>query len=169
MRGLVIVPLLALLPACVLHAKQPLFSDADGVLVLGARPVTVTVTALDGEKPFNFIPGHLNLVPEGNHYRITELHPKGPTELAFVPLAQGLYALQYGVGQGFDYALARWDGRRLMVAPLDCARLKTDLRSNLSVEIVNTACRLAPGTEPHSAFASFVAVAPPARPVMQGD
>ena len=169
--------ILLLLSACVVHSNAPLFSEAEAVAVLGTRPVTVTLTPTDPDTPFRALPARLDLVPQGNHYRVTSA--KGPTDLAFIPLGPGLYALQYGVPTGQDYALAtldgtrgddaRGDGARLVVAPLDCGRLKTDLRSNLLLIFVTSSCQLVTGTDVRAAFASFAAVGPKARLVMQAE
>ena len=120
MRALAILSVM-LMSACVLHSKAPLFPDAEAVALLGNRPVTmtvtVTVTATDPAKPFKAIPARLDLLPEGNHYRVAAPGPKGPTDLAFVPLGQDSYAVQYGVGAGHDYALATWDGSAHFSSP----------------------------------------------------
>ena len=126
-----------LLSACVLHAKSPLLGDADATLLLGSTNLTLTAVTAS-----RAMPSQLSLVPEGRHYRVSNPGPGGPTDLYFAALPDGRYAMQYGVGQGSDYAVATWDGARLAISPLDCARLKTDLRSNPLVQFVNNACAL---------------------------
>lgn len=136
MRALI---LLWALSACVLHSNAPLFGEDQAVLLLGAQPVTLAVTGTA-----RWLPAHLDLVPEGRHYRVVAPGPKAPTDLTLIPVGDA-YVLQYGVNAGQDYAIARWDGAQLAVTPLDCARLKTDLRTNAVVQFANNACTLRQG------------------------
>jgi len=150
----VLLPLL--LSACVLHSGAPLFAEADAVALLGAAPLSLTVAT----GPVAGLPARLALVPEGKHYRVVDPGAKRPMSLAFFPVGQDRHALQYTVANGQDYALATWDGARLSVTALDCARLKTDLRSNLLVQFSDNACTLRAPGDAVAAFALFSVQAP---------
>ena len=55
-----------------------------------------------------------------------------------------------------DYVIGTWDGKTLLVSPLDCAALKTSLKTNALVGFVNDACSLRPSqTPPLALFATL--------------
>ncbi len=137
----------ALLPACALQSNPPLFGDAQASPALGSAPLTLT----DGQTT-------LALAPTGQGYQ----DMGGSTaNYRFVPLPGGGYVMQIVTGDRAGYALATWDGQVLETRPLDCARLKTDLRTNGLVQLVDAGCRLRPGVDPLTAFATMADTAPP--------
>lgn len=66
----------------------------------------------------------------------------------FIPLDQHRYIVEAVSGGEADYAVATWDGKTLLVSPLDCAALKTSLKTNDLVMFLNDACSLRPSDTP---------------------
>ena len=142
----------ALLSGCVLHAKPPIFGDAEAVPVFGHHRLTFTGSAYDKGVWVADDTPTLHAKAEGRHYMVPD--DQTPDDLTkadryyFIPLDGNRYVVQ-AVAQGeADYAIATWDGTTLLVSPLDCAALKTSLKTNDLVIFVNDACRLRPSDTP---------------------
>ena len=163
MRALILA--LPLLTACVLHAKAPLFPEAAAVPLLGDKPVTFAVYDLkDGAWVANADPT-VTLQPVGRHYEMPDPSQDDPARVdsyAFVPLPDGLFVVQMVTGGEADYGIASWTGSELRASPLDCARLKTSLKTNDLVTFGNGDCALSDVSPPPAA--AFAMLAPRAGP-----
>ena len=138
----------ALLCGCVLHAPAPLFTDADATLVLGSSPMTFAVFDREGGA---WVPGDdpvIRAVPEANHYLVPD--PKTPDDLttadaySFIAMDGPFYLIQATAKGEADYAIGAWDGHELLVSTLDCAALKSNLKTNPLVVFQDDSCALAP-------------------------
>jgi hypothetical protein len=156
---------LALLSACVLHAKVPLFAEADATLLLGGDRIALAVfERKDGAWVASDEPV-VTAIPEGNHYLVPD--PATPDDLqsadafAFIALDASHYAVQAMTGGEADYAIATWDGSELLVQPLDCDDLKAGGKAEAVVAFEDDACSLRPGTTPpREAFLRLLQAAP---------
>lgn len=142
----------ALLSGCVLHAKPPIFGDDQAVPVFGRQRLTFAASAYDKGVWVADDAPTLQAKAEGRHYLVPdELAPGDLTKADryyFIPLDGKRYVVQAVAGGEADYAIATWDGTTLLVSPLDCAALKTSLKTNDLVMFVNDACRLRPSDKP---------------------
>ncbi len=156
----------AALSGCVLHAKTPLFSDADAVPLLGSHAITLSVFERKAGGWVASDEPTVTAVPEGNHYTVPDAAaPNDPAladRYAFIPLDPGHYVVQATAGGAADYAIATWDGQTLLVSGLDCAALKTSLKTNAIVGFVDDACTLRPSTTPTKALFAQLLLATPA-------
>jgi hypothetical protein len=121
-RFAVLAVLLLMLAGCVLQSQEPVFSDEQSSLVLGASAVTMkSYSWKDGgwieEKE------RLALTVEGRHYVAKE---DGDTAgLAFIPLSGGWFAVQATeVGKPVNYTLATVADGVPVFHLLECADLK---------------------------------------------
>ena len=152
MRHILFCGIALLFSACVLHSTTPIFSDAEATPLLGSQKITFAVFErkngawVASDEPL------ITAVPEGRHYRVPD--PATPDDLqsadryAFIALDPAHYAVQAMSGGAADYAIATWDGTELLVSPLDCAALKTSLKTNAIVQFIDDACALRPSTAP---------------------
>ena len=149
--------LVMLLSGCVLHSKTPIFSDAEAIPLFGAGEMTFAVSG--------FKHGQWQAADEpsatarrvGRHYLVPDTgsseDPATADSYYFIPLDGARLVVQAVAGSEADYAIATWDGKTLLVSPLDCAALKTSLKTNDLVEFVNDSCRLRPSdTAPLAQF-----------------
>lgn len=142
----------ALLSGCVLHSKTPIFGEAEAVPVLGQGPLTFAVSAYDkGAWVANDEP-IVRAQAEDRHYIVPDA--ANPADLSkaeryyFIPLDTERYVVQAVVGGEADYAIATFDGKTLLVSPLECEALKTSLKTNDLVMFLNDACSLRPSDAP---------------------
>lgn len=155
----------ALLSGCVLHAPTPIFTDADATLALGTAPMSFAVFDREGDA---WVPGDdpvIMAVPEANHYLVPD--PKTPDDLttadaySFVALDAAHYLIQATAKGEADYAIATWDGHELLVSRLDCAALKSNLKTNPLVVFQDDSCALAPSdTAPTEVFKALMQALP---------
>lgn len=141
-----------LLSGCVLHSKTPIFGDAEAVPALGRHALTFAVSGYDkgvwvaNDEPI------VKARREGRHYLVPDA--SDPADLTkagryyFIPLDTDRYVVEAVAGGEADYAIASWDGKTLLVSPLDCVKLKTSLKTNALVMFLNDACSLRPSDTP---------------------
>lgn len=150
MRSLSLLVLIVLC-GCVLHSKTPLFSDAEAVPVFGRVPVRFAVfDAQDGAWVASDEPV-ATLTPAGRHYEMADPSAADPAKVDsyfFVRLDGKRLVVQVVTGGEADYAIATWDGKDLLASPLDCARLKTSLKTNDLVGFTGDNCALLPSDTP---------------------
>ena len=165
MRYILLCGLALLVSACVLHATKPIFTEAEATLLLGNHKITLAVyEKKDGAWVASDEP-IITATPEGNHYLVPD--PATPDDLtsadsyAFIAIDTGHYAVQAMAKGEADYAIATWDGTALLVSPLDCAALKTSLKTNAIVGFVDDACALRDSsTPPKDLFAQLLPTTP---------
>ena len=147
--------LAVVLGACVLSAKEPLYSDSDAKLIFDAPEVTFIAYALkNGEWVAE--EGTLVLKAEGNHYLATA--DKSLGQFAFVPLQGDWYIVQTGEGKKPPvYALMRNDKGELHVFVLACDAVKKLTEANAHVEFVKDNCLLKPGVDHKPLFLALSA------------
>ncbi len=165
MRSVFLCGIALALSACVLHATKPIFDDADATPLLGSKKLTLSVferkngTWVDSDEP------QITAIPDGNHYLVPD--PERPDDLtsadtyAFVAIDADHYAVQAEARGEADYAIATWDGAELLVSPLDCAALKTSLKTNAIVRFVDDACALRDSTVPAKGLFAQLLLATP--------
>lgn len=121
-----------LLTGCVLQADPPLFGESQGVLALGTSPVAFdgwtlkngSWTKSDDDQTM------LRFTPAGHHYVVAEEGPKADKKknaamALLVPLKGNWLAMQFSEpDKPAIYALAKLDGRKLLVTPMMCDDLK---------------------------------------------
>ncbi len=162
MRSIVLATFVSLgLSACVLQSSEPQFSDADAQLLFGARPVTLALSGPD--QSGLHLPASLTATPEGNHYRLTP----GDSRAYLVPLNPGTYVVQLVDSDLSSYAVATGSAAGLTLRRLDCARIKTDLRTNLLVGMRNNSCSLRPTDAPKAAFQTLLEATPDTSPPLR--
>ncbi|MEO8241951.1 MAG: hypothetical protein ABI832_06525 [bacterium] len=151
-----IIPLLAAslgLSACVLQSTEAQFGDADASLLFGNKPVTLALSGPD-QSGLN-LPATITATPENYHYRLTP----GGARSYFVPLGQDHYVVQLVQPGITSYAVATGSASGLTLGRLDCARIKTDLRTNLLVEFKNNSCSLRATDQPKADFVTLLSTA----------
>jgi hypothetical protein len=151
MRALLLLATV-LLSGCVLHSKTPIFGEAEAVPALGHHRLTFAVSTFDkGVWVANDDPV-VSAKAEGRHYFVPDAATPADLTKAeryyFIPLDGTRYVVEAVAGGEADYAIATWDGKTLLVSPLDCAALKTSLKTNDLVTFVDDACRLRPSDAP---------------------
>ena len=151
----------ALLSGCVLHSKTPIFGDTEAVPILGQHAMTFAYSSYENGTWVASEAPPLQAQPEGRHYVVPDAST--PTDLtkadrySFIPLDAHRYVVEAVVGGEADYAIATWDGKTLLVSPLECEALKTSLKTNALVGFVNDACSLRPSDVPPLALFQVLA------------
>ena len=154
-----------LLSACVLEAKPPLFSESDGVPVLGGKAIAYdgyelkdgTWTKSNGNDP------PLEFAPAGNHYIVAERGKSADSAVAlFVPLKDGWLALQLNeADKPAIYSLAKLEGQSLLVAPLMCSDLKSLDVAKDSIAFDGSDCTAKDAKDARSFLQSLASAVPP--------
>jgi len=168
MRPIVACFALGLLSACVLHSKEPLFTDADATLVLSNEKLILNVQELKDGKWVDADEPRVTAIPEENHYLVPD--PDTPDDLqsadifSFIALDNFHFVVQAMTGGEADYALATWDGYgQMLVQALDCGALKDSGQAGDLVEFTDDTCALKPSDTPRlDVFRQLMPAAPAA-------
>jgi len=143
------------LSGCVLESKAPVFGDDESELILGATPATY--------KPFQRTPGgrwivahtmepDMRLTPQGRHYLATQLGSTDARAVAFAALGDGWFAAQMiDSDDSTIYALAKPDGRDLLIRVLACDQLKAIVAGD-AVVFGSSSCKIRPGADARALF-----------------
>ena len=143
------------LGACVLSAKEPVYSDADTKLIFAASEVTLAAYSFkDGqwvaEKEL------LALKAEGQHYEATI--DKSPAQIAFVPLEGDWHIVQVTEEKGPPvYVLVHDEKGELHVFPIACSDVKKLPVAGAHVDFVKDDCFLKPGADHKPLFSALSA------------
>lgn len=123
LRVLALALVSVLLAGCILQSKTPLIAEAEGQLALGASPVTLAGFTLKAGT-WNREDGQMVLVPEGNHYRLTDSSLATGTTgtVTFLPLANQRWLLQLSEEQkDSNYLLADIEHSDIYPSPIFCS------------------------------------------------
>jgi hypothetical protein len=143
------------LGACVLSAKEPIYSDSDAKLIFDSPEVAFIPYEL---KNGEWVAEETAMVlkAEGNHYLATV--DKSLGQFAFVPLEGDWYIVQTNEEKKPPiYALVRNDKGELHVFVLACDAVKKLPDANAHVEFVKDNCFLKPGVDHKPLFLALSA------------
>jgi len=124
MKRAIILSLCLMLCGCVLQSKAPIFAESDGKLILQPFGNQFAPFNKDGAK-WKKQTDSVKFDAEGNHYLI---HDKaGDIRVLFVALNGPWWVMQaQEQNKPFDYLLARFEGKALVLNTLSCKVLKTN-------------------------------------------
>ena len=124
MKHAIILSVCLMLCGCVLQSTSPIFAENDGKLILQPFGNQFATFNKEGDK-WKKQTDIGKFDAEGNHYLI---HDKaGDINVLFVALNGPWWVVQaQEPGKPFEYLLARFEGKSLVLNPLSCKVLKTN-------------------------------------------
>jgi hypothetical protein len=154
MRIAVLAALVFALSGCVLQSPEPVFSEDQSRLVLGADAVTM--------KSYSWKDGawtedkeRLALTVEGRHYVAKE--GDDTAGLAFIPLSGGWYAVQATEqGKSTNYTLATVEGGGAVFHLLECAELKKRAELAAYIDYQRDDCFIKDGANAMALFGELI-------------
>jgi hypothetical protein len=143
------------LSACILSAKEPIYSDADAKLVFTAAETTLMAYSLkNGQWVAEDEP--MVLKAEGQHYSATV--EKSLAQVTFVPVEGNWYVVQSIEDKKTPlYTLVRDDKNELHVFPIACSEVKKIGTASNHVDFVKDDCFLKPGVDHKPLFSALSA------------
>jgi hypothetical protein len=143
------------LSACVLSAREPIYSDADAKLIFATPEVTLIAYSLKNDQ-WEAEKETMVLKAQGQHY--TAKIEKSDAEITFVPLDGSWYVVQsIEAKKAPFYTLLRDDSGELHVFPVSCDAVKKIGTSGDHVELVKDGCYLKPGVDHKPLFLELTA------------
>jgi len=154
MRIAVLAILVLALAGCVLQSPEPVFSEEQSRLVLGADAVTMrSYSWKDGA--WSEDKERIALIVEGRHYVAKE---DGDTAgLAFIPISGGWYAVQATEqGKPTNYTLATVEDGAAVFHLLECADLKKRAELAAYIEYQRDDCFIKDGADAMALFGELI-------------
>jgi hypothetical protein len=122
LRFLILIVTAGFLSGCILQSKTPLFSDKDGVLMLGKKTQRFANYELSG-LVWKKGGDTATFEPVAKHYKVS--NGKNSATAEFIALSGGNYVMQFDEGKGsFVYTLASPHGKEIFLYILLCDHLK---------------------------------------------
>jgi hypothetical protein len=154
MRIAVLAALVLALAGCVLQSQEPVFSDEQSRLVLGAEPVTM--------KSYSWKDGvwtedkdRLALTVEGRRYVVKE--DNSTAGLAFIPLSGDWFAVQATeTGKPTNYTLATVKDGVAVFHLLECTELKKRAELEVYITYEHDDCFIKDGTDAMALFGELI-------------
>jgi hypothetical protein len=153
-RFAVLAILLLTLAGCVLQSREPVFSDAQSSLALGASAVTMrSYSWKDGE--WTEDKERLALTVEGRHYVAKE--DKSSAGIAFIPLSGDWFAVQATeAAKPTNYTLATVKDGVAVFHLLECADLKKRAELAAYIDYQRDDCFIKEGVAAMALFGELV-------------
>jgi len=153
-RIAVLAVMVLALAGCVLQSPEPVFSDEQSSLALGASPVTMkSYSWRDGE--WTEDKERLTLTVEGRHYVAKD--DNSAAGLAFIPLSGGWYAVQATeAAKPTNYTLATVKDGIAEFHLLECASLKKRPELEIYISYSGDDCSIKEGANAMDLFSELI-------------
>jgi len=160
-RFLAAVFLCFALSGCILQSKEPLFSDAEGELLLAPYGGRFATYSLEGDN-WERDEGTIGLIPTAKHYVITE--GKTAVSITFAALSGSWFVMQAEeTGKPASYTLVDAQKGELLLHPLNCEPLRKSGKHGDAITFDGEDCTIKPGADTAAMFKSLAAEMGPAR------
>ena len=149
------------LTGCILQSKEPLFSDAEGELLLTAYGSRFATYSLEGNS-WKRDEGTIDLIPTSKHYVMAE--GKTAVSITFAAISGSWFVMQAEeTGKPASYTLVDAQKSELLLHPLNCEPLRKSGKHGDAVIFDGEDCTIKPGADTSAMFKSLAAEMGPAK------
>ena len=136
-------PLVCLmLSACVLQSEKPIYSEAEGSLILKSYGTVFAAESFENDA-WKSDDGTLTFTESGNHYTVTTSKDDTAAEALFVDVGQGLAMVQFNEkDKPSTYLLAEPQKDAVLLRPLMCSDVKKSPLRSAIVTYKDSDCTL---------------------------